>query len=348
MFVAIAFLFSVPMSAEAAVYVSPSSGTAPLSITATFELPSACSSYVLNWGDGSNDSYVHPIIAANCMPASTQMTKSHIYQNAGEYTVQLTHGSNTSSTLVKVSSKDEDVSSIQLTANPTSGNAPLNVTFSHNVPGNAVGPLTMHFGDGTTRQVDACPLSPNDICTTPATLSYIYSKNGTHTARLTGGEVEYGRVTIKVNNVTEQTRNNTEQTRNNTDSSEENSEESKIRNQLIKLIETLLLQVQSRGSSISLPVGNSVGNSDACVDLTRPLYVGASDTTTNGEVTRLQNFLRQTGDFTYPEITGFYGQSTQQAVQNWQIRNHIVTSGTPATTGLGLVGALTRAAMSCR
>jgi len=42
----------------------------------------------------------------------------------------------------------------------------------------------------------------------------------------------------------------------------------------------------------------------------------------------------------YPEglVTGFYGPLTVQAVQRFQIRYDIVTSGTPETTGFGLAG----------
>ncbi len=63
-------------------------------------------------------------------------------------------------------------------------------------------------------------------------------------------------------------------------------------------------------------------------------------------VTALQQYLRGTGDYTYPEITGYYGSVTQEAVQRWQARRGIVASGTPATTGYGRVGPQTRAAIN--
>lgn len=60
------------------------------------------------------------------------------------------------------------------------------------------------------------------------------------------------------------------------------------------------------------------------------------------EVKKLQEFLSQTGDYTYPEITGYYGAATERAVQRWQVRHGVVDSGTPSTTGFGAVGPKTR------
>ena len=75
--------------------------------------------------------------------------------------------------------------------------------------------------------------------------------------------------------------------------------------------------------------------SNAC---TTNMSLGSAGTA----VTCLQSFLKMTGDYTYPEITGYFGPVTQTAVQAFQIRRSIAQSGTPATTGFGSAGPVTR------
>lgn len=82
--------------------------------------------------------------------------------------------------------------------------------------------------------------------------------------------------------------------------------------------------------------GTSSGN--ACASLSRVLSHGDSDATTGSEVSKLQAYLRSTGDFTYSDVTGFYGAATVQAVQKWQARNAIVAGGSSSATGYGAFG----------
>ena len=82
--------------------------------------------------------------------------------------------------------------------------------------------------------------------------------------------------------------------------------------------------------------------STGCVALSQSLYYGKRDSDMGGEVSLLQRFLQAAGDYTYPEITGYFGSVTQSAVQEWQARNSIVSYGGPDTTGWGLVGPRTR------
>ncbi|MBL4644378.1 MAG: peptidoglycan-binding protein [Candidatus Pacebacteria bacterium] len=63
----------------------------------------------------------------------------------------------------------------------------------------------------------------------------------------------------------------------------------------------------------------------------------------NKEVSDLQTYLRSTGDYIYPEITGYYGRVTESAVKLWQSRNNVVTSGTPESTGFGVFGPASQA-----
>lgn len=70
----------------------------------------------------------------------------------------------------------------------------------------------------------------------------------------------------------------------------------------------------------------------------RNLSRGNRDDDSDGEVSRLQWCLSQTGDYDYDEITGYYGEATERAVQKFQSRFKIVSSGNAISTGFGRVG----------
>lgn len=80
-----------------------------------------------------------------------------------------------------------------------------------------------------------------------------------------------------------------------------------------------------------------------CPTFARTLSLGSSGT----DVANLQGFLAQ-NPIIYPEgaVTAYFGMLTQDAVQRWQSVYHIVSSGTPSTTGYGVVGPRTAAAMT--
>ncbi len=84
-----------------------------------------------------------------------------------------------------------------------------------------------------------------------------------------------------------------------------------------------------------------------CPQLNYNLYLDLVDEGTEGEVSKLQKFLAQYSNI-YPEgnITGFFGPSTERAVQRWQAQNGVVSSGSPETTGYGVVGPKTREAIN--
>ncbi|VAW32939.1 hypothetical protein MNBD_CPR01-457, partial [hydrothermal vent metagenome] len=69
------------------------------------------------------------------------------------------------------------------------------------------------------------------------------------------------------------------------------------------------------------------------------LYFGLK----NKEVKKLQEILSKNKDI-YPEgiTSGYYGSLTAKAIQRFQKKYNIVTSGTPETTGYGVVGPKTR------
>lgn len=77
-----------------------------------------------------------------------------------------------------------------------------------------------------------------------------------------------------------------------------------------------------------------------CPDLSRTLSLGASGADVGG----LQEFLASQGIF-HAVVTGYFGTVTQAAVETWQADNGIVSYGSPETTGYGVVGPRTQAAM---
>lgn len=113
-------------------------------------------------------------------------------------------------------------------------------------------------------------------------------------------------------------------------------------------IATLLAQIKALQVQIAQLEGRPATSASVCVNLSYNLYSDQSDSTTNGEVTRLQQFLAQDSSI-YPAglITGFFGPMTEAAVQRWQARNGVVSSGSADTTGYGYVGPRTRGAMAC-
>jgi|GEM_PF-3433804 peptidoglycan hydrolase-like protein with peptidoglycan-binding domain len=100
--------------------------------------------------------------------------------------------------------------------------------------------------------------------------------------------------------------------------------------------------VSSPAVSAQIHTGTSSGE---CPDLSRSLSIGMI----GPDVAGLQTFLAQQGLFN-AIATGYFGTLTQSAVAQWQENNGIVIGGSAATTGLGVVGPRTRAAMesSCQ
>lgn len=76
--------------------------------------------------------------------------------------------------------------------------------------------------------------------------------------------------------------------------------------------------------------------------ITRTLAFGSK----GDDVTQLQYFLISQNLLLPDSATGYFGALTEVAVQKFQSRNGIVSSGTPGSTGYGVVGSKTRAAMS--
>jgi len=116
-------------------------------------------------------------------------------------------------------------------------------------------------------------------------------------------------------------------------------------------IQTLLQQIAQLQTQLGLPntpQGGSgstpaISASGGCPLIGRVLKRGSS----GEDVKRLQQFLARDPSV-YPEanLSGYYGALTEAAVKRWQTKFNIVSSGTGATTGFGVTGPRTAAAMS--
>lgn len=119
--------------------------------------------------------------------------------------------------------------------------------------------------------------------------------------------------------------------------------------QLTSQIQTLLQQVSAlqaqTGSSGTPTMAGSSGAVTAgnCPSFARTLKVGMS----GSDVSALQQFLASDSSvYPNPQITGYFGALTQAAVQRWQAKHGVVSSGSPSTTGYGQVGPRTASAMA--
>lgn len=99
----------------------------------------------------------------------------------------------------------------------------------------------------------------------------------------------------------------------------------------------------STGSTVQKP-RQEIGARPLCELLKRELRRGNS----GSDVRELQKLLQEEGDYTEGLITGFFGERTEAAVKRLQARLGIVASGDISSTGYGLVGAKTRAALMAR
>ena len=115
-------------------------------------------------------------------------------------------------------------------------------------------------------------------------------------------------------------------------------------------VQTLLEQVAQLQQQLGLPSGGGTPaagsvSSSVCPILSRILKPGME----GSEITALQRFLAADKSV-YPEglVTGYYGNLTTAAVQRWQAKYGVVSSGTPETTGYGQIGPRTAAAIKDR
>ena len=156
--------------------VTPTTGTAPLAVTADASASSdpqgQTLSYAFDFGDGTT------------LPAQASPTASHTYQAAGTYTVTVT-ARNTSG-LTGTASRSVNVApapppvqppTASLVMTPNNGTAPLSVTADASASSDPQGQTltyAFNFGDGTTLPAQTSP-----------TANHVYSAVGTFTATVT-------------------------------------------------------------------------------------------------------------------------------------------------------------------
>ncbi|MCC4769883.1 PKD domain-containing protein [Methanosarcina sp. DH2] len=140
---------------------SPTSGNAPLSVIFTDSSTGNPTAWKWDFGDGNNSAVQNPV---------------HAYSTAGNHTVTLTvtnaAGSNTvtKSNYIKVTGTTAQMPVAAFSASPTSGNAPLSVTFTDSSSGSPT-TWSWNFGDGTS--------------STQKSPTHTYSTAGNYTVTLT-------------------------------------------------------------------------------------------------------------------------------------------------------------------
>lgn len=193
---------------------TPTSGAAPLSVSFTGSELTGGSQYIIDYGDGSNSGPLQSHCLSNqpypgyTGPAMTcSVDASHVYPAAGTYTATLQGyvacmWSNPRCEIdpiplgtATITVTGTGTPGVTFTAAPTSGTAPLSVTFTvgnlSNVTNRIFG---ISYGDGTSGTIDAsgCTTNSQDCFGGPTRTSHTYTASGTYTATLTQGKVQCG------------------------------------------------------------------------------------------------------------------------------------------------------------
>ena len=175
---------------RATLILSRTQGDVPLTVTATLrsETPARCTSYELNWGDGTPPT-LYEAGNAPCVGAPFSQTFTHTYRTAGTYSVRARAGRGSIATLTPIDKRiAAGTGSGTSAANncfvePSSGAAPLAARARILLGGSLCdGSLTyrIDWGDGET--------SPTQVCADQNThyeqLTHTYQNPGTYTAYL--------------------------------------------------------------------------------------------------------------------------------------------------------------------
>jgi hypothetical protein len=117
-------------------------------------------------------------------------------------------------------------------------------------------------------------------------------------------------------------------------------------------IQSLLAKIsalQAQTQTVQAPVEQTQQTASGSQATICPVFLRTlSQGDSGNDVLALQQYLIAQGFLTAGSATGFFGPLTQSAVQAWQATYGIVSSGTPASTGYGVAGSQTRAAITSR
>ncbi len=170
--------------------VTPQAGQAPLTVTAYANVGGfSIYRYFIDFGDGSTQESIWCNAPADACQAPG--TVVHTYAQDGLYSVALVRvdsQTNASTVLAKEQVRvgsDIAPTTGQLSADPSSGNAPLPVSFTYR-PGQEGGQYWIDFGDGGGQIMDVhqiyCIEAP---CISPVIASHTYTTPGIYTAYVT-------------------------------------------------------------------------------------------------------------------------------------------------------------------
>lgn len=117
--------------------------------------------------------------------------------------------------------------------------------------------------------------------------------------------------------------------------------------ELLRQLAEAQAKVQTLQTASALPPAATVhvttSTSAACPAFARTLQKGSEGT----DVRRLQEFLVREG-YLNATPTGYFGMLTEKALQDFQAKVGIVSSGSPSATGWGVLGPKTRATVSAK
>ncbi len=179
--------------------VTPTAGSAPLQVTieATVNTTNSCTgaTYEVIYGDNTPSSTV--VVPSNTCREMRQAF-SHTYTSSGTYTIVLRSGVHQTSAAVTVGGGNAPVTTTPnqsvFTASPTSGNAPLTVTFSgvlSAAPQCASQTYTITFGDGQQANV-----VQNGCTSASYSIQHTYDSGGSFVARFLLGSSELKNIAI--------------------------------------------------------------------------------------------------------------------------------------------------------
>lgn len=181
---------SASAPASGFIRVTPTAGAAPLNVTieAIVNTAKSCTAatYEVNFGNGQTPTVIQ-VPAGVCNEIRQLMNVT--YSAAGTYSVTLRSGVHQSGTTITVTGSGTTSSTSgtndSFTATPTSGNAPLNVTFNGTL--NAIGacnagPFRLRFGDGTSVDITDAGCRP-----TTFNVTHAYTTTGSFVAKLGKG-----------------------------------------------------------------------------------------------------------------------------------------------------------------